>query len=351
MKGVLSEKALREVNDKGFVRTGIRLPDSVLARVHETYDRMAPSDSNWGLFHVNALTSSRGFPLRKVYRRARRSYHHVKALAITGKFPPWKLHGRARRAYDKSIFGFSEALPLVLRECLSQGLACHLGDIPLLVGHDIYLEHDRHKKTFGFHHDGFGWDIFYQSGDDLSFYIPLVDLTESSGGRLLVEAHPSRSVLYEDRNDMISRFAAYCRKYQATDDRGLVTRQAVEDSPNRLPIAEEYERLLRERRALPRPTADDMSLIDAARGEVVLFCNKRFHDIEPWKLDVPRAIYIVRCLPLYDFGMAPPATFLNNAPCNRFLLDGCRGTLSPFNAEMDMARAVPVPPEFLAADG
>jgi len=349
MKGVLSEKALREVNDKGFVRTGIRVPDSVLARVHETYDRMAPSDSNWSLFYVKRLTSSREFPLRKVHDRARWAYDYVKALAR--KFPLREVHRRARRAYDKSIFGFSEALPLVLRECLSQGLACHLGDIPLLVGHDIYLEHDRHKKTFGFHHDGFGWDIFYQSDDDLSFYIPLVDLTDSSGGRLLVETRPSRSVLYEDRNDWISRFAAYCRKYQATDDRGLVTRQTVEDSPNRRTIAKEFERLLGERRALPRPTADDMSLIDASRGEVVLFCNKRFHDIEPWKLDVPRAIYIVRCSPLYDFGMAPPATFLNNAPCNRFLLDGCRGTLSPFNAETDMARAIPVPPEFLAADG
>jgi len=60
------------------------------------YDRMAPSDSNWSFFYVNDLAHS-------------------------GKFPLRKMHRRARRAYDKSIYGSSESLPAVLRECLSQG--------------------------------------------------------------------------------------------------------------------------------------------------------------------------------------------------------------------------------------
>ncbi len=297
------------------------------------YERMPALASNWSFFQVKSLAN---YSVRGWKGLARR---------LVRKWTTWRWHLHVRRTlYDKSIYGSSDALPLVLQECLSQGIAGYLGDIPLLVGHDIYLEHDRGKRAFGFHEDSFGWDIFFQTDDDLSLYIPLHDLTESTGGRLLVERHPNRSVRYRDRNKGISSFAAYCRKYDATDHRGLVTRQAVEDSPNRRVIAREYVRMMRQRKALSTPSADDMNLVDAVEGEIILFNNKCFHDVEPWNLDVHRAIYIVRCFPLYDMGLAPPATFLNNVPCNRFVVDGCRGTLTAINCEKDMPRFVPTLP-------
>ena len=65
-------------------------------------------------------------------------------------------------------------------------------------------------------------------------------------------------------------------------------------------------------------------------GEVVIFNNKNFHAVEPWKLDAPRRNYIIRTMPLYDLGMAPSATFLNGVPCNRYqLINGRLSAVDP----------------------
>jgi len=85
-----------------------------------------------------------------------------------------------------------------------------------------------------------------------------------------------------------------------------------------------------------------MNPIDAVEGEVILFNNKCFRDVEAWNLDIHRAIYIVRCFPLYDLGLAPPTTFLNEVPCNRFVIDDCRGTVRAINFDMDMPRLLPI---------
>ena len=86
-----------------------------------------------------------------------------------------------------------------------------------------------------------------------------------------------------------------------------------------------------------------MNPISAVHGEVVLFNNKRFHLVEPWKLNVTRATYSVRLIPLYDLGLIPPSTVVNEAPCNRFIIDGCRGTLESVDWDKKLPSFVPVP--------
>jgi hypothetical protein len=216
-------------------------------------------------------------------------------------------------------------------------------EIPLLVGHDIYLESTKKKRTFGFHSDGFGSEIFFQTGDDLSLYIPLHDLKESTGGRLFVERQANRSVWHKDRNNWIRKFANYCRKRGATDHNGLVSRQAILDSPHRQAIASKFARVLHKRMSLPAPDKKKMNSIDAKRGEVIIFGNKSFHAVEPWKLNLRRKIYVVRLFPLYDMKMAPPTTFLNDAPCNRFVVDGRRGTFKAIDCDTDVLEFAPIP--------
>jgi len=111
--------------------------------------------------------------------------------SLARKWKARSIHrGVRKHIYDKSIYGSSESLPLVLRECLDRGLADHRGEIPLLVGHDIYLESDRNKRTFGYHEDRFGWPIFYQTEDDVSFYIPLRGVSEDTGGAFACRQTP-----------------------------------------------------------------------------------------------------------------------------------------------------------------
>ena len=253
---------------------------------------------------------------------------------------PEAIHGDR---YDKTIFGSTDLLPLVLNECITNDVGSCLGDVPLLVGHDIYLENSRDKTSFGFHEDGFDWDNFYQSGDDLSFYIPLVDLTEETGGRLHVEQNGDKTVRYRDWNRRILEFSEFCQSVGAVDQRGLVTQKSILQSSQRKMIAECYTKIIEGRKHLPKPEPEELQPINFNAGEVVLFNNKRYHNIEPWLAEHLREVYIIRGVPLYDLGLAPPSHFLNNVPCNRYLLSDQGRTLTPFSPEDELPRCYPVP--------
>ncbi len=335
MDQVLSSEALADFNANGFVRPGLVLPAPLLEGIRENYAGMPSSLSNWSDFEGNVIKHKGDW-------RALKASVRVALQAL--KYRP--RHERdSKKLYEKALFGSTGVLPVVLQACLDAGLSRSLGDVPLLVGHDLLLEASKHDANFGFHDDGFGWDVFFQTGDDLTVYVALQDMNAKTGGRLRVERSPQQSVLFQDRNAYIQRFARFCRDQGAVDDRGRVTREAAEECRRRNVIAEEFERLSRERairiRSLYRKV--EMSQIEMVEGEVILFNNKLFHDVEPWKLDTFRSAYIIRCFPLYDMGLYPPSYFLNHVECNRFVLESRHGSLRPIDVSQEVPPQVPCP--------
>lgn len=334
MKSILSTRALERFNSTGFVRTGISIPDFLLGQISDMYGRIPATASNWKYFFRDPASRSSAFGRRHLSK------------SILRKLRSWRRGPSVpRNPYEKSIYGSSRMIPLVLNRCLEHGLSEFLGEVPLLVGHDILLEGSRDHSSFGLHHDGFGWDIFFQTGDDLTLYIPLQDLNEETGGRLCVESHPMESALFEDRNDYILRFVDYCRKYGAVDQAGRVTREAAERCENRERISTEYKRVVAERddRVQSYGRKIEMTQIDAKRGEVVLFNNKYFHDVENWKHVGHRSIYIIRCFPLYRMGLVPPSYFLNDVACNRYVIDPIEGSLRSVEREAEDLPFVEIP--------
>ena len=335
MHKVLSSESLAEFNANGFVRPGIVLPATLLERSRESYAQMPPSSSNWSYFQRNAIKHKGDWRALKTSVRGA-----LQALERWARREP-----DPERLYQKTVYGSTRVLPVVLQACLDAGLSRSLGDVPFLVGHDILLEGTKHDTNFGFHDDGFGWDIFFQTGDDLTLYVALQDMNAKTGGRLCVERSPQESVLFQDRNGYIQRFARFCREQGAVDERGQVTREAAEGCRRRNAIAAEYERLAQEWaiRIHLHYRKVEMSQIDLVEGEVILFNNKLFHDVEPWKIDTPRSTYIIRCFPLYDMGLYPPSHFLNHAECNRFLLESGHGPLRPIDVSQEAPPQVPCP--------
>ena len=236
-------------------------------------------------------------------------------------------------------------IPVVLQVCLDSGLSESLGEVPLLIGHDILLEGTKAHSNFGFHDDGFGWDIFFQTGDDLTLYVALQDMNARTGGRLLVERRPERNIQYHDRNAYIQRFAHFCREQGAVDAHGRVTREAAASCRRRNRIAAEHQKLGDEwkDRVESHSGKVEMSPIELREGEVVLFNNKLFHDVEPWKMDTLRSTYIIRCIPLYDVGLHPPSHFLNDVACNRFVLESGSDPLRPIDVDQESLPLVPCP--------
>ena len=332
MENILSNHALESLNRDGYVRTNIRLSKTLSDEIRLHFKQVAPQASNWSFFYLNSL-HQHALPRWKLLVFRLKKMLAAKALhqAILG------------RRYDKTIFGSSSLLPSVLKECIANNIGTHFGDVPMIVGHDIYLENSRERTSFGFHEDGFGWDNFYQSGDDLSFYIPLVDLTAETGGRLYVEQNGDKTVRYRDWNRRILQFADFCRSVGAVDQRGLVTKASILRSKHRKRIAITFAEIIDGRQNIPRPTPEELQPIDFKAGEVVLFNNKRYHDIEPWLAEHRRQVYIIRCVPLYDFGLAPPSHFLNKMPCNRHLLKDRGRTLIPFSPDAELPACYPVP--------
>ena len=110
-------------------------------------------------------------------------------------------------------------------------------------------------------------------------------------------------------------------------------------------IDEEYQRLsdwIVSRRESQQGQVQ-MNPIDAGRGEVILFNNKMFHDVEPWRLAENRSVYIVRCSPLYEMGLAPPSSFLNDVECNRYLIEPSHASFRAVRPEKEDLPFVPVP--------
>ena len=335
MHQVLSSEALADFNANGFVRPGLVLPAPLLEGIRENYAAMPSSLSNWSEFQRNVITHKGDW-------RALKASVRVALQAL--RYRP--RHERdSKKLYEKVLYGSSGVLPVVLQACLDAGLHRSFGDVPFLVGHDILLEGTKDDSNFGFHDDGFGWDIFFQTGDDVTIYVALQDMNEKTGGRLRVERSPQKSILFKDRNTYIQRFARFCRDQGAVDEKGRVTREAAEGCRRRNVIAAEYERLAQERAARTRShyRKVEMSQITLVKGEVILFNNKMFHDVEPWKLDTLRSAYIIRCLPLYDMGLYPPSHFLNQAACNRFVIEPGGGSVRPIDVSQEIPPQVPCP--------
>ena len=334
MKAVLSQEAYAMFRSQGYVRTGLILPEEMLEQVGVSYAGVPASSSNWSFFETNAIARS-DHGSRKAWLKR----------ALKNLVPWFGDGGRTSVLYEKTLYGSTEMLPLVLQHLLNGGLTSHLGEVPFLAAHDILLESTRDHHSFGFHDDGFGWDIFFQTGDDLTVYVALQDMDAATGGRLGVERSPEESVLFASRNRSVQDFAQFCREQGAPMKHGKVTREGAEKCRGRRRIADEFHRLYKERNLRTRVHYRDvrMSWIDMVRGEVILFNNKLFHDVEPWKMDSPRSVYVIRCLPLYDMGLWPPVDFLNRVACNRYLLDSEQGEVRPFDVERDQIPFVECP--------
>lgn len=334
MRTVLSEASYAEFQSQGFVRTGLVLPDAVLDQIRGLYQAMPASLSNWSYFESNAIVSPRE-PGRKA-----RLKHLLRSWVPGGARP-----SSSPKVYEKSIYGSTEMIPVVLEALLERGLKDHLRETSFLAAHDILLEGTKHDHNFGFHDDGFGWDIFFQTGDDITVYIALQDMNEETGGRLSVERHPEESVLFAERNRSVQAFARYCKDQGAALKDGRVTREGAETCRRRKHIADAYRRMSEERNLRTRRhyRKVEMSTIDMRKGEVILFNNKLFHDVETWKCSSHRSVYIIRCLPLYEMGLNPPRKFLNDVDCNRYLLDGEAGLVRAIDLETETPTFVACP--------
>lgn len=309
MDNILSQNTWQDFSSNGFARSGITLMPATQAKLLQLMDSSNIEGSPWSSF----LLSS---------DRLVGSNYGVEEWMTKDEGAIEMIHESFNRQnlYSRSLYGMSKVLTGVLDECLSNGLADAFSVDQLLVCHDMFLEGGADKKGFGFHEDGQGLELFYNTDDDVTLFIPLQELNALTGGRLMVDPGFRQSVRYQKRNKVIKELSEACETLGCVDEDGYATREMVVENTAAL---EMFQQLKDERDSLPQPQPDELMPIDMQAGEVIIFSNKNFHNIEPWAAHNSdlRRVYIVRLVPIYDVKLKPPAHFLDDQPCNRFVLN------------------------------
>ena len=169
MQNILTEQACQQITENGYFKPGIILSGQTLDQLQQVFLNTPKKNTNVGYHWVSSID-------------AYTSSNSVKEFFIkfiNRKFPA--INGRkhmTHHAYSKWVHSSSPAIPIFWQACIEQGIATTAIRKSLLISHDIIAENDINDSTFPMHYDGFSWSLFYQSGDDLTFYVPLQDLNE-----------------------------------------------------------------------------------------------------------------------------------------------------------------------------
>lgn len=227
--------------------------------------------------------------------------------------------------YSRNIATTSHLTYEMLRALLEGGIASILGDIPLLIGHEEYLECSMDDSNYGFHFDPYSFNLFYQHMDDLTIYIPFVDMTEETGGRLFVQQDLNSNEFYQYRHYSSLEFGDFCGQILQKSFNDLITREELEN----LDCNSKTEQKLKQhiftmqsqvQNFYPNISPEILTPITAKAGEVFIFNNRYYHWIEPMRKCSQRCSMVLRCYPMYNIRLQPPSSYLNNQPCNQYVI-------------------------------
>src|SRR5690606_1527869 len=95
------------------------------------------------------------------------------------------------RAYNKAVYCEQAYIEKVLQHLLENDFQRLFKTRYIVASYDMYLRNSHEQPAAGIHTDLPNFHHIYETENDLSLYIPLVDLDDENGGRL--------SVLPEDK--------------------------------------------------------------------------------------------------------------------------------------------------------
>lgn len=329
MLNILKEPYFSEHYKTGFVDTGIRLPDDLVARIRQNYAQLEDGHNDFPKFFVNNEHQA-----------------YLEGAMIGWLLNTFRHYGRkmvARfydKAYRKAVYCNQTCLEPVLHYVLAAGLH-HIFDARYLVaGYDMYLRNDDKCPPAGIHIDLPNFHHFYETENDLSLYIPLVDLDDENGGRISVlpdsKLKPPGNVLLKMMVEHFSKTPAYLDQAGYIDP-DLIDEKAIQSFIKSAPH-QTLMRLYQQTNQLAKQQhQEDFTRVDESAGNVLMFSNKNYHAAEQWRnSSVDREVYVVRLFPIYDVPIKL-RQHLHGALFNNYLIDTHRGSLEILNRPVDFA--------------
>ncbi|MEX2631033.1 MAG: hypothetical protein WD341_13945 [Tistlia sp.] len=332
MLGILKDPYFSEHQANGFVETGISLEEDLVEEIKEHYLTKALGHNDFPKFFVD---------------NQHQAYLEGAVLGFVFNTFPGAAKKLVKRFYDKAyskaVYCDQACMEKVLAQLMKQDFQRLFETRYIVASYDMYLRNSHRSPAAGIHTDLPNFHHFYETENDLSLYIPLVDLDDDNGGRLSVlpesKLKVAGNVLLKLLYEHFSQIPECLDEKGYVDPDRITARQMaafIRSKPHQdlmtlykgvIPLAK-------------KQYAGDFRRTEEGRGRVLMFNNKNFHAAERWKNEqVDREVYVIRMFPLYDARIRLRQK-LHGTPVNNFLLDMQEGVVHRYPHPVDVT-AIP----------
>jgi hypothetical protein len=245
------------------------------------------------------------------------------------------------KTYRKAVYGEQVCLEKVLKYLLENDFKRFFKTRYLIVTYDIYLRNDYERSAAGIHTDFPTFHHFYETENDLTIYIPLVDLDNENGGR--IQVLPESKLKLPGNILLKLLFQHFSKDKSNLDEDGYIV-------PDNIPIKEmsafaaskPYQDVMNLYQSViqlaKRHFKTDFLMTNESKGKVLLWNNKNFHTVERWKNpQIDREVYIVRLFPIYDINIKLRHKLQGNL-FNNFLLDTEMGEIHCYDHPVELSK-------------
>jgi hypothetical protein len=330
MLNILKECYFNEHYSNGFVETDISLPDELVDEIRRHYLAKAAGHNDFPKFFVNNE--------HQAYIEGRALGIFFNAFPTTAKKLVKKFYDKA---YSKAVYCEQIYIERVLTYLLENDFQRLFETRYIVASYDMYLRNSHQSPAAGIHSDLPNFHHFYETENDLSLYIPLVDLDPENGGRLAVLPE---SKLKVPGNVLLKLlYEHFSRDPECLDENGYIDPDKI--SPAAITAfvkSKPHQDLMTLYKGViglaKKQYAGDFRQTVETKGKVLLFSNKNFHAAERWKNEqADREIYVIRMFPIYDAKIRLK-TRLHGTLVNNFLLDMKEGVVRRYAGPVDVTR-------------
>jgi len=330
MLDLLKEKYFNEIYSTGFVENDLSLPGEMIDGIRGHYAPKVLGDNDFPKFFA---------------KNEHQAYMESQYIGfMMSNFPnvarKW-LKQMYDKQYDTAIYGECACLERVLQYLMDNGFGEFFRARYMIGSYDVYLRSTHNSRATSYHTDLPNFHHFYETENDLSVFVPLVDLNDENGGSITVlpesKLKVPSNVLLKLLYDHFSKDPRYLDKdgYVDPDKIDKAAMQAFGKTKAHQDLLAAHKGVIS--MALRQYTKDFRKPKEKA-GKVLIFSHKNFHAAEPWKNEkMDREVYILRFLPIYDVKIKL-TRHLHGRPVNNFLLDMKEGTVTRFDGPVDMAK-------------
>ena len=330
MHNILKEKYFNEYYSSGFVETNISLPKDLVDEIKQHYLAKADGHNDFPKFFFN---------------NEHQVFLDSKALGIFFTVFPNIAKKMVRKLYDKAykkaVYGEQAYIEKVLKYLLANNFQRVFKTHYIVVSYDMYLRNDYLRSAAGIHTDLPNFHHFYETENDLSIYIPLVDLDDENGGRIQVLPERKLKIPSNILLNFLSTF--FSNHHHFLDANGYLDPDKI--SPKMIANfvhSKPHQDLMSLYKSIiglaKKHYADEFKMTTETSGKVLLWNNKNFHAAERWKnKQIDREVYVIRMFPIYDIKINLKRN-LHGELFNNFLLDTETGELHRYEQQVDLGQ-------------